>query len=229
MDRYRKFIQIGRFFIQAFFMAGLVLTFLPRYGMIGKWLFWTILFVGVFFCGWVCPFGSIQDWLAKIARFLKLPRYQVPKHIQQYLVLSRYAFYVLGIAGIVFSILNARSAFNHRLFQNNLEIASGMVLAVFLIVSLFIDRPFCNYFCMKGAEYGILGVLRVVGIKRDNSKCIHCKVCDRNCPMNIEVEKTDFVRHPNCINCMTCVSVCPRKCMTVGVVSLKQIKTNRRR
>ncbi len=205
MEKYRKFIQIARTSVQVFFMAGLFLIFLPKYGMIGKVLFWTILIVGVFFCGWVCPFGAIQDWLAKIARFIKIPRYQVPKPIQQYLVLSRYAFYVLGVAGIVFTSLNARSAFNHQLFKNSLEMASGIVLVIFLVTALFVDRPFCNYFCMKGAGYGILGVLRIIGIKRDNSKCIHCKFCDRNCPMNIEIESTDFVRHPNCINCMTCI------------------------
>lgn len=228
MAKYGKIIQIVRSLVQAFFMATLVITFLPRYSLVGKWIFYTILLCGVFFCGWICPFGAIQDWISKIAKRLKIPRYQVPKAIQQYLVVSRYGFYVLGTAGIVLNVINARKIFNHQLFENAMTITSGIVLAIFLIASVFIDRPFCNYFCTKGAFYGLVGVLRIFGIRRDASKCIHCKACDRNCPMNIEVEKTEFVRHPNCINCMTCLSSCPRQCITYHVLKLPSSSTRGR-
>ena len=206
-------IQIIRFLVQAVFMIGMILSLKPNYGMVGKWIFVTILFIGVFFCGWVCPFGAIQDWLNRLGKKLHLPQYQVPVKYQQYLQLARYFIYVLGTLGISYAVINARSAFNHKLFTNTLTLGAGIFLALFLIASLFIKRPFCNYFCAKGAGYGILSILRIFGIKRDNDKCIHCKLCDKNCPMNIQIESTDFVRHPNCINCMTCVSVCPKKCI----------------
>lgn len=206
-------IQIIRFLIQALFMTGMILSLKPSYGMVGKWIFITILFVGVFFCGWVCPFGAIQDWLNKLGKKLRLPQYQVPVKYQQYLQLIRYFIYVLGTLGISYAVVNARSSFNHKLFTNTLTLGAGIFLVLFLIASLFIKRPFCNYFCAKGAGYGILSILRILGIKRDNDKCVHCKLCDRNCPMNIQIESTDFVRHPNCINCLTCVSVCPKKCI----------------
>lgn len=206
-------LQRIRFVVQALFMLGMILSLTPGYNEAGKGLLLTILFVGVFFCGWICPFGTIQDWLNKVAEKLRLPQYQVPTKYQQYLQLSRYFIYVLGTLGISYALINARSSFNHKLFTNTLSLGAGIFLALFLIASLFIKRPFCNYFCAKGAAYGLLGILRIVGIKRDNDKCIHCKLCDKNCPMNIQIESTDFVRHPNCINCMTCVSVCPKKCI----------------
>ena len=71
-------IQIIRFLVQAVFMIGMILSLKPSYGMVGKWIFVTILFIGVFFCGWVCPFGSIQDWLNRLGKKLHLPQYQVP-------------------------------------------------------------------------------------------------------------------------------------------------------
>lgn len=209
----RQHIQVMRFCVQLIFMSGLVLSFMPRYNPVGKYLFFTILLCGVFFCGWVCPFGALQDWLSKLALMLKLPRYRVPLRWQKYLQLSRYIWYVLGTAGISYAILNARSAFNHGLFGGTLTMAAGLVLGAFVVTSLFIDRPFCNYFCTKGAYYGLLSVLRPFGIARDETSCIHCHLCDKKCPMNIRVENTSFVRHPNCINCMTCVSVCPKKCL----------------
>ena len=218
----RKHIQTLRFIVQAIFMSGLVLAFMPQYNPVGKYLFLTILLVGVFFCGWVCPFGALQDWLAKLARFLKLPRYQVPDKYQKYLQLSRYVLYALGVVGIVFAFLNARKVFNHDFFSGKLTLTAGIILGIFVLASPFIDRPFCNYFCTKGAHYGLFSVLRIFGITRDESKCIHCHLCDKKCPMNIKIERNQFIRHPNCINCLTCVSVCPKKCIAYKLINEAQ-------
>lgn len=206
-------IQILRFLVQLVFMIGMILAFTPNYNMVGKKIFLTILIVGVFFCGWVCPFGAIQDWLSVVGRKLKLPQYQVPEKIQNYLQLLRYVLYALGVVGISYAVINARASFNHKLFTNTLTLWAGVFLGIFLVLSLFIKRPFCNYFCTKGASYGLLSVLRIFGISRDNDTCIHCHLCDKNCPMNIKIEKETFIRHPNCINCLTCVGVCPKKCI----------------
>lgn len=211
-NKYRL-IQILRFLVQLFFMLGLIFAFRPHYHLVGNKIFLTILIVGVFFCGWVCPFGAAQDWLWKVGRFLKLPSFRIPDRLQKYMQLSRYIFYALSTIGISFAVLNARGAFNHRLFEGGLDLVLGCVLGFFLFLALFINRPFCNYFCAKGAYYGILSTLRLFSIRRDNERCAHCKKCDKHCPMNIKVEQTEFVRHPNCINCMTCLSVCPKKCL----------------
>ena len=119
-------IQIIRFLVQALFMIGMILSLKPSYGMVGKWIFVTILFVGVFFCGWVCPFGAIQDWLNRLGKKLHFPQYQVPVKYQQYLQLARYFIYVLGTLGISYAVINARSAFNHKLFTNTLTLGAGI-------------------------------------------------------------------------------------------------------
>lgn len=95
-------------------------------------------------------------------------------------------------------------------------------MVAFLVASLFIDRPFCNYFCGKGASLGVWSVLRPFGIARDENKCVHCHLCDKVCPMNIPVENTNFVRHPNCINCMQCVSKCPKDCIKFNLMKLRK-------
>jgi polyferredoxin len=218
----QKFIQILRFAIQAFFLIGLILAFGPHYNSLGKKIFLTILVVGVFFCGWLCPFGTVQDWAAGSARFLHLPHWQLPKKYQRYAQVSRYVFYALGTIGISFVALNARGSFNHRLFEGGLTTLAAWILGGFVVIALFIDRPFCNYFCTKGAFYGMLSVVRWFAPKRDNSRCVHCKLCSLKCPMNIDVEQTDFVRHPNCINCLRCYSVCPKNCIHFGAQSSKQ-------
>ncbi len=221
----RKWIQPLRFLVQACFMAGLIIPWLAHSEPVAKGLFWTVLVVGVFFCGWVCPFGAVQDWLAWIARKIHLPRFQIPWKYQRFLQLSRYIWAgLITFAGVHYAFLSARFYFNDNLFHNMLTWTSGLTLATFLIIGLFVDRPFCNYFCMKGAMDGLMSIIRPISIKRDNKLCIHCHLCDRICPMNVRVEHTNFVRHPNCINCMKCVGVCPKKCLSLRLMQLRERK-----
>ena len=221
----KKWIQPLRFMVQACFIASLIVPWLPHSETIADWLFWTVLAVGVFFCGWVCPFGAAQDWFAWIARKLHLPRIQILWKYQRFLQLSRYIWAsLIFFVGVHYAFLSARFYFNDNLFHNMLNWTSGITLAVFLIISLFVDRPFCNYFCMKGAMDGLMSIIRPISIKRDNKVCIHCHLCDKVCPMNVKVERTNFVRHPNCINCMKCVSSCPKDCIRFRLLTLTQKK-----
>ena len=206
-------------------MAGLIIPWLPHSEPVAKGLFWTVLVVGVFFCGWVCPFGAAQDWLAWVARKIHLPRLQIPWKYQRFLQLSRYIWAgLITFAGVHYAFLSARFYFNDNLFHNMLTWTSGITLATFLIIGLFVDRPFCNYFCMKGAMDGLMSIIRPISIRRDNKTCIHCHLCDKICPMNVRVEHTNFVRHPNCINCMKCVGVCPKQCLALRLMALKKNK-----
>lgn len=90
------------------------------------------------------------------------------------------------------------------------------------ILSFFVDRPFCNYLCTEGARYGILGKLRLFSIKRENSSCVNCQKCNKVCPMNIEVSKSEVVQDPQCISCLNCIESCPVKnTLKVGSVFTK--------
>ena len=214
----KKLIQPLRLIVQALFMAGLFLPVFPFAENIGQKIWITILFVGVFFCGWICPFGALQDWIGWIAKKIHLPRYKLPQKYQAYAQLLRYVLYGLSVINVVFFFLNSRFFFEHSVAAGAWEWISGSVLIAFLVASLFTDRPFCNYFCMKGASLGVWSVLRPVGIVREEEKCVHCAVCDKVCPMNIPVSAMAHVRHPNCINCMRCITSCPKACIRFKLI-----------
>ena len=118
--------------------------------------------------------------------------------------------------------LNSRFFFEHSVVAGAWEWVSGSVMALFLLATLFTDRPFCNYFCVKGASLGVWSILRPIGITREEKSCVHCSKCDQICPMNIEVDKTAFVRHPNCINCMQCLTACPKGCIKFKLIHSKR-------
>ena len=218
----KKLIQPLRLLVQACFMAGLFLPIFPFADNIGQKIWITILFVGVFFCGWICPFGALQDWFGWIAKKLHFPRYKLPQKLQQYVQLLRYVLYGLSVINIVLFFLNSRFFFEHSVVAGAWEWVSGSVMVLFLLATLFTDRPFCNYFCVKGASLGVWSVLRPIGITREEKSCVHCSKCDQICPMNIEVSSVAFVRHPNCINCMQCLTACPKGCIKFKLIHSKR-------
>lgn len=210
-------IQLLRTLVQLIFMLGLIYSFTPNSKEVSQWLLPSILVAGVFFCGWVCQLGAAQDWMARLGRLFKLPRLRVPQGVQRYLQLSRYVIYLLLTIGITIDLLQGPKNFA-MLWHGHLLTAAGGVIIFFLLLSLFIDRPFCNYFCTGGARQGLFSVLRIFGIKRNTEQCRQCGQCTRVCPMNIDVAHTDFVRHPNCIGCLNCVSSCPKGYLKYGLM-----------
>ena len=86
-----------------------------------------------------------------------------------------------------------------------------LILIAVTALSLFVERPWCKYFCPYGALLGLFNLIRVFPIRRREETCINCKKCDTACPMNITVSTKDAVRNHQCITCHECLSglACP--------------------
>lgn len=69
-----------------------------------------------------------------------------------------------------------------------------VILIAVLVASLFVERPWCKYFCSLGAILGLFNFLSVFKLKRSDSACVLCKSCDRVCPMNIAVCKKETIK-----------------------------------
>lgn len=207
-------LQIIRFCVQLLFMVFLILAIAtPR--PLYSFLFLIIIFAGVFSCGWLCPFGTLQNWMGTLGRVLKIKKYKTPLQIQRYLVLTRYFLYALFVLHITFPALDAVANFS-KVFTSTLSVAALGILVFFVLISFFFDRPFCNYFCVYGARMGLFSIFRIFTFVRDEKKCIHCHLCDKKCPMNILVSQVKGVRHPNCIGCFNCLTTCPVNAIKYG-------------
>ncbi|WP_434693652.1 4Fe-4S binding protein [Hungatella sp. SB206] len=77
-----------------------------------------------------------------------------------------------------------------------------------VIISIFIYRPFCKYICPLGALYGLFNRFSFYRMEIDKNKCIDCKVCERNCRMQVKV--LENINSAECIRCMECKNICPK-------------------
>lgn len=189
---------------------------------------------GRFVCGWLCPFGLLQDLLHKIPLFRK--RKQLPHH--NFLKYGKYVtLFGLVIIGSAFLFTGFAKipAFCKYLcpsgtFMGALPLmtvneslrsqAGGLfywklgILIFLLVLSIKVYRPFCQYLCPLGAIYGWFNRFSLVQIRWEKDACISCMACQKACPVNLPPEKISV--SPECIKCGKCVHACPVDCLHFG-------------
>ena len=194
------------------------------YYVVGIILLYGLLF-GRWICGFLCPFGLIQDLLHKI-KTPKLGKGRVTR------VLSYFKYVILTFFAILFPIVYAGYEFPLPGFckyvcpAGTLEGAVGLLsnpenenmlgmlgplftwkfllMVIFLVGSVFIYRFFCRFFCPLGALYGLFNRLSLVGVKLEREACTDCGLCVGKCKMDIR-----RVGDRECIQCGECISACP--------------------
>jgi polyferredoxin len=206
-------LQTVRFTVQivvvSFTLAGLnsvVHIFgLPRPAFIAL-----VIIAGMFFCGWGCPFGALQDWLRFLGKRLTQKNLNLPNPWHRYLALSRYLLWAPAFFALwSWEPLNARRAFLALCAGRGVLAIAICLMMALLFLAVFMDRPYCKYLCGFGSEFGLMSLSRVFTLRRSQARCLGCKKCDKSCPMGLEVSRTGNMRSANCINCLRCLEACP--------------------
>lgn len=204
------------------------------YYIIGFLMLFGVLF-GRLICGFLCPFGFIQDLLYKIPT----PKLAVPRKIDKTL---RYLKYLILLIPVILLPMFLTDQFGTAppyfcqwicpvgtleggiplVMQNeSLRNMVGFLFdwKVFLLIltivsSIFIYRPFCKYICSLGALYSLFNKFSFYQMNVDKNKCTGCKACERNCKMNVEIIKN--INSPECIRCGECKTVCKQGAISSG-------------
>lgn len=187
--------------------------------------------LGRFVCGWLCPFGLVQELLHKIPapKISRLPG-------EKWWRMLKYVFLLLFVIGLPLLLVDGfgygeawfckyicpsgtlSGGIPMLALNAPLRDAAGplfawkaVVLLVIVLASLFIFRPFCRYFCPLGAIYGLFNPISLYRFKIDRDKCVSCGACQQNCRMGIDVLKTPNT--PECIRCGDCLRSCQHQAL----------------
>lgn len=182
-------------------------------------------------CGWLCPFGLLQELIYKIP----VPKLKIPT----FLTYLRYAVLLVLVillplllvdsfgqgspwfckfvcptgtleAGVVLALINPEL----RSQLGFLFAWKVSLLVLFLIWMALSQRPFCRTICPLGTILGFFNGISAFEIKVDLDNCLVCNACQRACPVDIKIYQNPG--NSQCIRCLQCQEVCPTGCITSG-------------
>jgi NosR/NirI family transcriptional regulator, nitrous oxide reductase regulator len=188
----------------AFLMDPLV--FILWFSVAASLLFWGR---GVY-CGWLCPFGALQELTNKIARFFKIPQYTVPWGLHERLWPLKYMIF-LGLFGLsLYSLEMAERYAEIEPFKTAviLKFQRGWPYILFVVVllgaGLFIERFYCRYLCPLGAALAIPARLRMFDWLKRYKECGDpCQRCAKECMVQA-IHPEGNINPNECLQCLHC-------------------------
>lgn len=192
--------------------------------------------IGRVVCGFLCPFGLIQELLHKIP-FPKKIRTFYGDILLRKLKYVIFAVFVILLPLFVVDLMGQGAPYFCKLIcpagmleggiqlvlmNQSLQSAvgwlyawKGVLLMITIILSIIIYRPFCKYICPLGALYSVFNPISIFRYRVDDEKCVHCGKCAQTCQM--QVNPVENANHPECIRCGRCKKACPVGAISCGM------------
>lgn len=199
--------------------------------------------IGRFVCGWLCPFGLVQELLHKIPFPKKLKTFRGDKLLRKLKYVILLVFVILLPLFLV-DLLGQGAPYFCKLICPVGTLEGGIplvllntglrktiswlytwkvaILVVTIFISIVIYRPFCKYICPLGAIYSVFNPISVFRYRVDKDKCVACGACAEICDMGCDPTKN--ANDPECIRCGKCKNHCPTGAICTGFRKKKQEK-----
>ena len=174
----------------------------------------TTLITGAF-CGWICPFGAVQEWLRRLARKVRfLRRLRLPDGLDRPL---RYGRFI-----VLFLVLHVTLTQGYLVFERydpfknlfGFQVWGSWpwtLLVLTIVLSLFLDRWFCKYLCPLSPILEPLMALSPFHIQKMEATCTSCGKCERTCvvPRSLGPGSEGQIARNYCTRCLDCLDDCP--------------------
>jgi NosR/NirI family nitrous oxide reductase transcriptional regulator len=182
-------------------------------------ILWSYTFVTLFiwgrglFCGWLCPFGALQEMAAWLGEKLRFKQIRVPERWHRRLILVKYPLLLVLVGTAFYSLSLAEKLVEVEPFKTGITLhfmrywPFVVYAAGLLVIGMFIHKFYCRYLCPLGAGLAVLGRFRLFSwlkrIERCGSPCQHCK---NACGINA-IRKDGRIDYDECIQCLECVVI----------------------
>jgi polyferredoxin len=172
------------------------------------------------FCSWLCPIGTLSEWLWEGGREIFGRNFQAPRWLDiplrglKYLLLGFFGYAVasmtaLDLQGFITSPYGLVADVKMLNFFRHIGTTGATVIAVLLVGSVFVKNLWCRYLCPYGALVGLVSLFSPARIRREAGTCIDCAKCAKACPSLLPVDKLTTVKSAECTGCLECVAICP--------------------
>lgn len=172
------------------------------------------------FCSWLCPVGTLSEYLWKIGRRFFGRNLTPPRWLDLTLRSLKYILLTFFIGVIAYMSADALAGFMMTPygliadvkmldFFRTLTLTGVIVLGILAGLSLLIQNFWCRYLCPYGALMGLVSLVSPTKIRRDTEACIDCGKCSKACPAQLKVDQLVQIRSVECSACMACVASCP--------------------
>lgn len=191
--------------------------------------------IGRIVCGFLCPFGLIQDLLHKIPFPKKIRTFYGDKLLRK-LKYVIFLVFVILLPLVVVDIMGQGAPYFCKLIcpAGTLEggiplvllnktlrstvgwlyVWKNVILIITILLSILIYRPFCKYICPLGAFYSVFNPVSIFRYQVDKEKCVHCGKCAAACQM--QVNPVENANDLECIRCGRCKKACPTGAISCG-------------
>ncbi len=204
--------------------AALLTGEIPKIHPAGMFLivaFLTISFVfRKTFCSWLCPVGTISEYLWKLGRKIFRRNLNVPRWLDiglrglKYLLLAFFLYAVISMTPrdihaflqSPYGLIADVKMLNFFRFLGELGL---VVIGTLVLLSVVIQNFWCRYLCPYGALMGLASLFSPLKIRRNPETCIDCAKCAKACPSKLPVDQLVMIKSAECTGCLECVAVCP--------------------
>ncbi|SFP99048.1 NosR/NirI family transcriptional regulator, nitrous oxide reductase regulator [Pseudomonas borbori] len=162
------------------------------------------------FCGWLCPFGALQELINEAARKLKIRQYDVPFAIHERLWAIKYIVLLVLFGISLESMTMAEKAAEVEPFKTAITLRFDRqwwfvaYAAVLLVINLFTRKVYCRYVCPLGAGLAITGRFRLFDWLKRRKECGNpCQLCANECEVQA-IHPDGHINHNECHYCLDC-------------------------
>jgi NosR/NirI family nitrous oxide reductase transcriptional regulator len=182
-------------------------------------ILWSFTFVSLFiwgrglFCGWLCPFGALQEILGWVAKGLRIKQWKIAERSHQRLQKLKYvillgllltAFYSLSLAERLAEVEPFKTSITLFFVRSWPFVLYAVIL---LALGLFVHKFYCRYVCPLGAGLAMLGKFHLFAwLKRIDACGNPCQHCKNHCEIGA-IERDGRIDYDECIQCLECIVI----------------------
>ena len=182
-------------------------------------ILWSFVFISLFvwgrglFCGWLCPFGVLQEMVAWVASKLSIKQLKISQPLHHKLQKIKYVILLILVGMSFYSLEMAENMsevepFKTAITLNFVRYWPFVLYSILLLgVGLFINKFYCRYVCPLGAGLAVLGKFHIFEWLTRRKECGQpCQTCHHACGINA-IEKQGDIDYDECIHCLECIVI----------------------